>query len=714
MLDRETGIPGREAQRGRLDALLRPRSIALVGASKKRNSVGSSMIRNVLQGGFDGEIHAVNPSYRTLYGYPCHPDLASLPGPVDLAVLAVSNRVLEQVVEEAIAHGVKALVIFASAEVEGDEGLRQRIADRARAAGIVICGANCMGFFNLDHGLHAFSALQPETMEKGGLTCIAQSGSLLQALVFNDERLRFNLAVSTGQELGATAADFMHHALDQPSTRAIALVLEAIRDPGRFIDALGRARERDIPVIVLKLGKSAAGAAFALSHTGAIAGDTAVYEALFRRHGVISVRDLDELAATAMLLTAGRRAAPGGLSAILDSGGERQLIVDRAEDLGVPLAEIGAQTRDTLAATLDYGLTPVNPVDAWGTGRDFEAVFETCLSALMRDPATGIGMFVADLCDNLDLHDAYAGVCLSVARDSDKPLALMTNFGAWSHRKLALRLARAGVAVLDGTTPSLRAVRHAMDYRDFRARGAGRGQPRPENPRAGHWRELLAGRSAPLTEDEGYALLSDYGIGTPAHRVAATREEAIAAARALGFPLVMKTAQPGILHKSDVGGVMLGLDSEDAVVRAHDALAARLGPRVLLSAMVEGQAEMAFGLLRDAQFGSFVMVAFGGIWIELLRDSQLAMAPLGIEEARDMIGRLQLAPVLDGIRGAPPCDKAALADALVRLGDLANDLGDVIAELDINPVLVGEGDIIALDCLVVPVQANSGGGPGHD
>lgn len=686
-----------------LTPMLAPHSVALVGASRKRNSVGNDMIRNIIASGFDGAVYPVNPSYAQLYGYACLPSLADLPKPVDLAVLSVPNRVLEHVVTEAIAAGARSLVIFASAELEGNAALRDRIAALARAAQVPICGANCMGFFNPRHPIRAFSAFHPEPLEVGGLTLIAQSGSLLQALLFNDERLKFNLAISTGQELVTTAADFMDYSLDQPETRCIAMVLESIRDPQAFVAALQKARDRSVPVIVLKLGRTEAGAHFALSHTGAIAGNAEIYEALFRRFGVISVRDLSELAATAILLSTIRKPlAPGGLSAILDSGGERELIVDVAFDCGVPFAQINAETTNILADTLDHGLTPVNPVDAWGTGRDFEGVFETCLAALMRDPDTGLGMFVADLSEELDLHAAYVDVCLAVARAADKPLVVMTNYSAWSHRKHAVRLARSGIPVLDGTVSSLRAVRHAMDWRDFMARDMIQ-DAATVNPHAAHWRAVLANRDEPLSEDEGYALLTDYGIPVPRHRIVTSRVEAVAAAVELGLPVVLKTATPGILHKSDVGGVRLNLRDPEAVGEAYDTLAAKLGERVLVCEMAKGQVELALGLVRDAAFGSFVMVAFGGVWIEILKDSQLAMVPLDHEVAARRIAALKMAPVLDGVRGAPPCDREALINAVVCLGALATDLGDLIGDLDINPVLVGETGVIALDSLIVPL-----------
>jgi acyl-CoA synthetase (NDP forming) len=689
-----------------LAPLLAPRSIALVGASRKRNSVGNDTLRNLLSGGYDGTVLPVNPSYAQLYGRVCYPDMAALPDPVDLAILSVPNRVLVPTVEQAIAAGARALLIFASAEREGD---RERIASLARAAKVPICGANCMGFFNATQSLPAFSALFPPTFQAGGITCIAQSGSLIQALLFNDERLGFNLAVSSGQELVTSAAEFMDYALDQADTRLIALILESVRDPQRFIQSLEKARRRDVPVLFLKLARTAAGAQLALSHTGAIAGDAAVYEALFRRYGVLSVRDLSELAATATLLSAPRRVAAGGLAAILDSGGERELLVDIAAEASVPFARIGADTTRVLQENLDPGLEAINPLDAWGTGREFEQIFETCFAALMDDPDSALGMFVCDLSDELDLHQAYAAVCEAVAQRTPKLLVAMTNYSAWSHRALAARLRAAGIAVLDGTMPALRAVRLALDYRDFQARAAASPALAPgRNPRADHWRRLLDARTSALTEDEGYALLADYGISVPQHAVAESLEAALAAAHSIGYPLALKTATPGILHKSDVGGVRLGIKSDTELADAYRDLCGRLGHRVLISALAPPGIEMAFGLVQDAAFGSFVMAAFGGTWIEYLKDRVLAMAPLDERSAEQLLSELRLAKVLDGVRGAAPCDRAALVRTFVRLGELAHDLGAQIAEMDLNPVLVSAQGATAVDCLIIPRRAGSG------
>jgi acyl-CoA synthetase (NDP forming) len=444
----------------------------------------------------------------------------------------------------------------------------------------------------------------------------------------------------------------------------------------------------------------------ALSHTGAVAGDADIYEALFRQYGVISVRDPQELAVTALLLSAPRKLANGGgVAMILDSGGERELMVDLASELGVPFARIGAATTGVLRERLDPGLEPINPLDAWGTGRDFEQIFETCLHSLMADEDSALGIFVCDLSDALDLHAAYASVCEAVAQRSLKQLVVISNFSAWSHRRLALQLARAGIPVLDGAQPALRAIRHALDYRDFLART----RPEPADaaaaaasPRADRWRRLLRSRRSALTEDEGYALLADYAIPVPPHAIVNDAAAARAAGRTIGYPLVLKTATPGILHKSDVGGVRVGLADEASLVAAYEEMSRRLGPRALITAQLHGGVEVACGLLRDPDFGPFVMIGSGGIWIEQLRDSTLVMAPVEAELAAQCLSRLRLNRMLDGARGAPACDRRALIHVAVQLGLLAMELGECISEMDLNPVLVNAAGAMAIDCLVVP------------
>ena len=687
-----------------LTPLLAPQSVALIGASTQVDAAGNDMVLELLDGGFQGTAYAVNPKYDEIEGIHCYPSLSALPEVVDLAVIAVGNARIEAVLDEAIELGVGAAVIFGSAYLDGDAQLSERIRAKARAAGMPICGANCMGFYNMDQGLRAFPQHIARDFRPGGVTYISQSGSVLTGLLWNDQKLRFNLAVSAGMELVTTAADYMDYALEQPSTRVIALFLEAVRDPAAFVAALEKARQKEIPVVVLKAGRSEAAAALAVSHSGAIAGDDAAYQALFERYGVIRVKSLDELAATSLLLSQPRRMAAGGIAAIGDSGGEREVLMDLADEAQVPFAAINDDTVASLKENLDPGLEPINPLDAWGTGNNYQQIFEHCWQALMDDPDTAMGVFMADLTSRFWLHESFARVCRRVSMRSTKPVVMLTNHVGTDSQDLAMRLCRAGIPVLDGTEQGLSAIRHAMDYRDFLKK------PEDNLPQAVSleislkWRARLS-QPQMLDEFEGLQLLQDYGVPTQAALLAASLEDALQAAEQIGYPLVLKTAMPGILHKSDVGGVKLNLQDSAQLTEAYQDLDTRLGSRVLLAGMAQGTAEVAFGVLNDPQFGPMVMIAGGGIFIEVLRDRQIALAPVGQRDAREMIDKLAMRPLLDGLRGQEACDVDALTQALSRLSLLASDLGDLIAEMDVNPVKVSADGCVAVDALVVPKAA---------
>lgn len=659
------------------------------------------MVRMAVLGGYRGRIVPVNPGYQEIEGLPCFPALAAIPDPVDHVVLAVANTRLEEALQAAIDHGARAATIFGSCFLpdDGDPPLAQRLAARARVAGLPVCGGNCMGFYNLVEKLRVAAFPSPLDMLPGGITFIAQSGSVFGALAHNDRRLRFNLVVSPGAELVTTAADYMEWSLEQESTRVIGLFLETVRDPHRFGRALARAAARRIPVVALKVGRTEVSARMAHSHTGAMAGSDAAYEALFGRYGVHRAHTLDELAAILLVFAQPRRAAPGALAAIHDSGGEREMMVDLAAALDVPLADIGAETRVRLAARLESGLEPTNPLDAWGTGKDFEGIFGDCLAALLADPGTALGVFFNDIRDGYYVSEGVARAVQRAAAETAKPVMLATNYTLVRHEGLALRLVESGIPVIDGTREALLAVRALLAQRDFERRA-----PEPPCPvRAevtARWRERLAGREGVLEEAESLALLAAYGVPVVPHRICTSAVEAIAAGSALGYPVALKTAAPGIHHKSDVGGVVLGIRDETALRAAWDDLAARLGPRVLVAAMAPPGVEIGLGAVNDRQFGPYVMVAAGGTLIELLGDRAYGLAPFGTDRARALIGRLATARVLQGARGTPPADVAALAAAAARLSELAHDLQDYIAEIDVNPVFAGARGCVAADALV--------------
>ncbi|MBV8793239.1 MAG: acetate--CoA ligase family protein [Pseudolabrys sp.] len=682
----------------RVTPLLAPRSIAFVGASARPDIPGNSMLKLIRKGGFTGTVTAVNPSYGEVEGYPCVPSLADLSGPPDLAVLSVRNERLEETLAAAAAIGARSAVIFASGVVAEDSGrtLMQRIREQADAARIAVCGPNCMGFYNELDRVWIGGFMSPREPEPGTIAFIAHSGSVFGALAHNDPRLAFALAISPGGELNVTVADYVAYAVSRPQVRVIGLFLESARDPTGFAEALALAAAKAIPVVVLKVGRTDAAAEAALTHTGALAGSDLAYQALFERHGIIRVETLDEMAATLLLLASSRRAGPGGLVAIGDSGGERGMLIDVADRVGIDFAPLAEDTRARIQARLDPGLEAANPLDAWGTGADFVPLFTHCLTELMADENASIGLFSADLRDHYYVHRGFADAALATAKATSKPIAVVTNYTQVRHEGIALELTRAGVPVLDGTFHALKAVRGALQYRDFLARPAERAPQRftEETPVLG---------SEPLDEAASLAVLSQWGVPVIQHVVCDSREKVRAAADRFGYPVTCKTATPGILHKSDVDGVKIGLANEITLERAYADLTTRLGPRVIVAPMAPKGTEIALGMVMDPQFGPIVTIGAGGSLVELLDDRVATLAPFGPATASALIERLKLRRLLRGYRGTAPVDFDRLAAAISAFSILAAALSDQVAEMDVNPLLAGV-DILALDALIVPIK----------
>jgi acyl-CoA synthetase (NDP forming) len=681
-----------------LRPLLEPKTIALVGASAREGSFGLSTLRNLNNPGFTGSVFAVNPSHDSIEGIACYPTLDAIPGGVEHAVLSVANSGIEDAMTQAARAGVQAVTMFGSGYLEGDTEepkLKERLQAIASEAGILVCGANCMGFVNYESSTRAtwMSVADESWFDTGNITLITHSGTCFLSLQFIDPRHRHNLCVSAGQELTVTAADYIDYALELESTRVIALFLETVRDPDSFRAVLDKAAARDIPVVAIKVGRTEKSAALAQSHSGALAGDDAAYQALFDHYGVLRVDTWDELAATSRLFSHHKQLAPGNLAGIMDSGGARGMLIDLADRMNVPLADIGPQTVEKLAGLLEYGLEPVNPTDVWGTGLDWENVFAGTMTALAEDDDAAMTTLFSDL----GFDDGVSYGLLAIA---DKPVYICQHWSRALNHDNLIKSASSPALVFEGTETFLTAVKLAMERRDRVEDGPG-DMPAPPDPAVIEaWRTRLQD-GAPFDENEGLDLLDAFGFSTPARRIAADRDGVRQAAAEIGYPVVLKTAEPGILHKSDVGGVALNLHDEAALLAAYDAMASRLGPRVLIAAMASRGVELAAGIVIDPQFGPLVMVAAGGVLIEIMKDSRFLMPPAGRVSARRAVDGLACRPLLDGVRGAEPSDVDAVVNAIAALSSLATHLGDLIGEFDINPLIAGPHGCIAVDALVV-------------
>lgn len=691
-----------------LKPMLEARSVAVVGASVKEGSLGRAMIEELQRGGYEGSVWPVNPGYNEVLGLACFPSVAETPGDgVDLAILGVANQRIERAARAAIDAGARSLVTFSSLYEEPTPGtppLTERLAAIARDAGVPMCGGNGMGFLHESVKLRATGFPTPDHMRHGPVTFISHSGSAFAALAFNDRGIGFNLLVSSGQELGATMADYMAYALDRRETRVLALLLETVRDPESFVAQIARAHELDVPVLALKVGRTEGSKAMVTAHSGALAGEHGAYEALFDAYGVHEMLTLEEMADAMELFSSPRRATgeAAGIASVHDSGGERALFVDRAHDLGVAFAAVNDATIATIADTLDPGLEAANPLDAWGTGIDADRIFRESFLALHDDPDTAAMAFVVDLTRQGEPYDeGYLQIARDVWDTTTKPFCVLSNLASAIAIEEAQLLRDHGIPVLEGTSSGLVALRALLAHRDVGARAATAPvAPVAEDVRE-RWRDRLSS-SGEIGELDALALLADYGVPVVAASAASSADEAVTAAAAIGFPVVLKTAAEGVQHKSDVGGVRLGLADADAVRAAYDEVAMRLGPKVTVAAMAPPGVEVALGLVRDPTFGPLVLVAAGGVLVELLHDRSLALPPLDEAGAGRVIDRLQMRPSLDGVRGAPPSDVRALVQAVSRLSVLAADLGDLLDALDVNPVIVSPEGAVAVDALVMP------------
>jgi len=706
----------RAGQKPALGAMLEARSVALVGASPRPGTLGQRMVAEVARSPASPAMHLVNPKYREIGGLPCHPSLAALPGPVDLVLLGVPDAALAGQVELAARRGDRSVVIFGGAHgtvPPGEAGpgepgagpeatarLRDHIAALARDAGLALCGAGCMGFVNVGYGLRAIGYAEPDPLPAGPVALVTQSGSVFSALLRTARPLGYTVAVSSGQELVTTAAQYAAYALDLPQTRVLALVLEAMRDTAALRQVLEAAAVRHVPVVLLTAGRSAAGRALVTAHSGALAGADGAWEALADAYGVHRVTDLAELADTLELFTIGRRPPPGprgGIATVHDSGLERAHIADLASDLGVPFGPIGEATIRRLADVLDPGLEPGNPLDMWGASSKAQWQLTESLAALADDPAVAAVALAVDLVTEFDGDSSYPDALAEAARRTDKPLAVLAGIPSAVDPAVAGALRAAGIPVLEGARSGLLALGHLLAHGTWSPPA----EPLAADP-ARQERWVTALRAGPLAGADAFRLLCDYGIPVIRARRAGSAGAALAAAAGLGFPVVLKTAEPGVAHKSDVGGVVLGIRDPAGLTAAYRDLAARLGPRVLVCESAAPGTELSAGITADPDLGPLVVVGAGGVLVEHLADRVVALPPVDARQAGRMLSRLRVARLLAGFRGRPPADLRAVAAAIAGVSAIACELGGELAALDINPLICGPSGAVAADVLVVP------------
>jgi len=701
-----------------LAPLLNPRAIAVVGASERYGSAGRIVLENLRHLGYQGTVYAVHPKYREVLGYPCYPDLKSLPGPVDsVAVLLAAEKVLPTL-ETAVETGARAAWVLASGFAEaGPEG-KARQADLTRFAeqtGLMVCGPNCIGVANLVDRVATYSpALGPATWA-GGVSAVVQSGAICLGLA-NAARFGFRYLISSGNEAVLDSADYIGYLTSDPHTRVIIAFLEGICSPQKFVAAARAAAEAGKPILLVKVGRSKAARRAVQAHTGSLAGSDAVCEAVFRRLGIMRLDTLDELVEAAELFLTCSPPAGKGIGLLSLSGGHISLVADLAQDLGLEFPAFSEEAQQALTEILPPFSPIANPLDAWGSG-DLERTYPACVKVVSREENVHLLAVSRDtppMVAPLEVKQSTSvtQAAVQAARETGKPVLMFSNLSTTFQQKVKKMLDEGGVPYLQGTRETLRAIQAFVRYASFRRRMGEpitAGCPSPDD--LPDWRKKLQGMRGALSEIEGRRLLAAYDIPGPREEMAATVEEAVEAAQRIGYPVVLKILSPDIQHKTEIGGVRVGLEAKSAVATAFREVmeaARRHHPQAwlegaLVQEMIPSDAvEVILGVLRDPHFGPVIVFGSGGILVELLKDSSLRLPPLSLKEALRMIHETRGGRLLQGFRGRPPSDVDALANTLVRISQLAVDLGDLIAALDINPLMVlprGQG-VRAVDALV--------------
>jgi acyl-CoA synthetase (NDP forming) len=683
--------------------LMRPRAVAIVGATPEPGTIGGAVLGNLERGSYRGDIHLVSRRAKEINGRPCVAAIDDLPDGIDAAVLVVPQQAVVDAVAACGRRGIGGAVVFASGFAEvGDEGRaeQQRLVQAARAGNVRLLGPNCIGFTNFADGVAlTFETIAPETIaDRPAVGVVTQSGALAGALriALSAKALGVSHAVSTGNEADLTAEDFIAFLLDDPQTRAIALFLEQIRRPQTFLSLAARARALRKPIILLHPGKSARARCSASTHTGALAGDYAVMTALLRHEAVVLVDTIDELNDAADLLA---RAPPptGGAGILTNSGAIKGFALDFAETIGLDIPPPSPATRTALQAALPAFAAPDNPVDVTAQVIKDLGIWTRAANALVADPAIGSLAVLAVPGSPKQAIDK-GQVMLSAIIASGKP-AVVAALGDESPipAQFYSMFRERGIPVFRSPERALQALAHATRYGRALAT-AGATAPSINAPPLPH--------DGTLPEHVGKAYLAALGISIPKGKLARDLAAAKAIATEIGYPVALKAQASTLSHKSDHGGVILGIESAETLVPVWDAMQAAMAEitldGILIEQMVTSGLEMIVGARRDPGWGPVVLVGLGGIFVEALKDVRLMPASLPKERIIAECYQLNGSAMLRGVRGRPAVDVEALADVVLRVA-AAMMARPEITEIDINPLTVlpaGQG-AIALDALIV-------------
>jgi acetate---CoA ligase (ADP-forming) len=696
-----------------LEVLMAPRSIVVLGASPRESSLGNTVVRNLLNFDFPGPVYPVHPKAPEVCGIPAFADMSAVPGSPECAIVCLSADKIIPSLTQAHRKGVKSAVIFASGFAEaGADGraLQADLQDFALRTGMKICGPNCLGIANLARRIPLYSAATSERIRRGDVAVLSHSGS--GCIVLSGiGRFGISHLVSVGNGAVVDIDQYLDYLASDEATRVAALFIETIRNPPAFAAAARKMLAAGKHIIALKIGRSQKGVAATSAHTGALSGTAEVYDDFFKSCGVIAVDDEDELVEAIVLASSSRPTTGTGVAVVNVSGGEVALTCDMAQRLGIEFPELAPATKERLASVLPSFAHATNPLDVTGVAVFDMAMYTGAIEALAADPAVALVAVSQDCPAGLDPQQAevYRTIATAVAGLAPKlakPVVFYSNVAGGIHPRVSEPLVAAGVPLLQGARAALLAIDRQLHRPKMIA-------PPVDVTVAADpaWRKRFA-TGEPLTEREAKTFLGEHGLPVTREALATSARAAGQIAADLSWPVVLKIESPDIAHKSDIGGVRLGLSNVAEVEAAYAEIvgnAARRAPAarlngVLVQEMVPAGVEVIVGVTRQEPFGMALVAGAGGVLVELVRDSALALAPVSESRARDLIAATRVSRLLGGFRGRPAGDIDALAALLARLSQVAAAYADDIEAIDLNPVCVGEAGkgVRIVDALLIP------------
>lgn len=692
-----------------LKKLLAPKTIAIIGASEK-GGFGGDTCRNALAYADMEKVYFVNPKREEVLGVKCWPSIESLPVSIDLIIICTPQKTVEELLRQGAAKGAGGAVVYASgySEVGTPEGhaADQSLKALCKELNIALMGPNCAGFMNYVDKISAFAFISEERDRTGSIAIVSQSGQLCLTLM-DSPSLRFSYSISSGNCAVVSMEDYLMYLVEDEATKVIGLYMEGATQPEKFAKALKAAALKRKPIIALKTGSSEKGSLVAASHTGSLSGADRMYDAIFKKFGVIRVRDVQELLATTQLFaTLPSLPKSTGFASINLSGGETAMCADVGELEGIEYPDFTPATLAKLKTLLPEYASPANPLDTTATISYDADVYAEVLQTVMDDPSIDIVVLGYNLL--LDIADPAIvymteGIEKVMRGGRSKPTVMLSFIENTRNAEYADRLAKAGVPILPPPVYGFAALRHLKNFVNYKAEE--------------HTLELAipapstkTGRKT-LSEFESLQVLKKYGIPTADASTTKTPEEAVKFAESVGYPVVMKIASADIPHKSDIGGVAINIKDADSVRKTFDVIMNNAKTKVptakldgiYVQKMLDAGMEVIIGVSNDPQFGPAVLVGLGGVFVEIFRDTALLPAPFAKKEALAMINGLQSSPLFHGYRGKAKLDVDALAEMVTNVARLAADNKDTIVELDINPVFlyeVGKG-VCPADALVV-------------